>query len=421
MAIYSWIGAVNGSWTTASDWSPKGGPQSASTFPYNSNDDAVFATGSSAHYTVTTGGQSASLRVSGDHVTFDHFKNNDGGYGGGLLVNAGANLTVTSSSSLDYFAHDGIGGGDIDVNHAHMTDYGSLSGYGGTIGQAGVLTLYGTSASLVTLAGMDVAAGGVMTISGGASYQVYTAPVSNVLAGVLKVTGQGSSASLISADGTGKVEIYDHAKIDVYTITTGHLSFILGNYGTLEFDGSVAAGARVDFIGQHGAMTLKSDPGHPARGYAMGGVISGFAQTDSLLLHGTPVTQVLYTTGAGGLHSLELFNGTAAVGTLAIAGNYAGHRFAVTQVSATESRITEQPVTPLAHLTESLTAIVAGLNTDYPLHAGMLAGLAGTLPLALGCAAWQAVASLERPLQMAAYSVIHSISSDVLPTPLLHA
>ena len=418
MTTYSWIGAVNGSWTTASDWTPNGGPQHVTTFPYDSNDDAVFATGSRAHYTVTTGGQSASLRVSGDHVTFDHFNNNDAGYGGGLLVNAGADLTVSSTSSLDYFAHDGYGGGVIDVDHARMTDYGSLSGYGGTIGAGGILTLSGASASLVTLVGMDIAAGGMMTISGGASYQVYTAPPPNVLAGVLKVTGQGSSASLVSVDGTGTVEAYNHATIDVYTTTTGSLDFILGNYGSLEFGGAVAPGARIDFAGQHGAMTLNSDPGHPALGYAMGGVISGFAQTDALLLDGTPVTQVLYTAGAGGVGSLKLFDGNTAVGTLAIAGNYAGHRFAVTQVSATESRITEKPITPLAQLSEALTAAIAELKA-HPAHlASILAGLTGTLPPALDGGAWQASASSEHPLAMGAYSVTHPSSGDALPTPL---
>ncbi len=415
MTTYSWSKPVNGSWTTASNWTPNGGPQAGTTPPYISGDAAVFATGSRAHYTVTTGGESASLRVSGDHVTFDHFNNYNNGPGGNLTVNAGADLTVTSTSSLFYNAVGSGPGGTMGVDHARITDYGALTGAFANIGAGGVLTLSGAAAVLSTGVGMGIAVGGMMTISGGASCHAGS-DVENI-AGVLKITGLGSSAGLGSAGGTGKVEIYNHATIESGA-TTGSLSFILGNYAGLHFDGSVAAGAKINFVGQHGAMTLNSDPGQPAQGYAMGGVISGFSQTDALLLDGTPVTQVLYTAGAGGAGSLKLFNGNTAVGTLAIAGNYAGHQFAVMQVSATESRITEKPITPLAQLSEALTAAIAELKAD-PAHLGsILAGLTGPLPPALDGGAWQAGASSEHPLAMAAYSVIHPSGGDALPLSL---
>ncbi len=420
MTTYSWSKPVNGSWTTASNWTPNGGPQASTSFPYISSDNAVFATGSKTHYTVTTGGESASLRVSGDHVTFDHFGNGNNGPGGGLGVNAGADLTVTSTSTLNYHASGSGPGGSMGVDHARMTDYGTLLGAFASIGAGGVLALSGAAAVLSADVGMGIAAGGMVTVSDGA--RCGAGDVVNI-DGVLKVTGQSSSVYLGNANGTGKVDIYNHATIDINNTTTGSLGFILGNYAGLEFDGSVAAGARIDFAGQHGAMTLKSDPGHPALGYAMGGVISGFAQTDALLLDGTPVTQVLYTAGAGGVGSLKLFDGNTAVGTMAIAGNYAGHRFAVTQVSATESRITEKPITPLAQLSEALTAAIAELKAD-PTHLGsILAGLTGPLPPALDGSTWQAGASSEHPLAMAAYSVIHPSGGDALPTPLpvLHA
>lgn len=396
MTIYYWKSPVNGSWITASNWTPTGGPQ---ILPYgDSVDGAVFATGSHKPYTVTTGGESGSVLVKGDHVTFDHFGNSDFGRGGLSLTN-GANVTLTATSSVQYYHNSS--GGSIDVNASTLIDYGGAYAASSTVSGNALLDVSGSLANMFVF-GFNVMAKGLLEVSHGGTFSQGGPPSnSSTINGTFEVTGSGSTAGLIDPSGTGKIEISNHGAMSVgiidYTyfgvpVNNGNLQFTLGNYANLEFSeySQNRAARSVDFTGQHATMTLTVNPGSSIpQPYEAQGLIKDFSQTDAIVLKGTPVTKVVYVAGSrGGAGSLHLFDGTAAVGTLAIAGNYSGRTFSVTAVSATESRITEKATPHEPDLCKEIAKALASLDSSQ------LARELVSLPNGLGAAISQVASSL---------------------------
>jgi hypothetical protein len=101
---YDWRRAVSGSWNTADNWIPRGGPQVAENEAgLTSFDPAVFATGSTAPYTVSGYGIAQSMTVAHDHVTFNNFRFENPGGDERIFftVNSGAVVTVAPGSDID--------------------------------------------------------------------------------------------------------------------------------------------------------------------------------------------------------------------------------------------------------------------------------------------------------------------------------
>ncbi len=99
--------------------------------------------------------------------------------------------------------------------------------------------------------------------------------------------------------------------------------------GTLEV-GNVGAGQTVTMIGND---TLILD--NPA-GFA--GTVAGFAASDKIVVNSAAaVTGVRYAAGASGVGTLTLNSGATVLGTIALAGSFAGQAFTVTPDTAANS------------------------------------------------------------------------------------
>jgi hypothetical protein len=340
MTIYSWKNAVSGRWSQASRWSTNAVPVADRTVdgvgPV-SDAAVVFATGSDHAYSVTGGGLSASLAVHGDRVTFTAFANSDDGFGGSLTIDRHAQVTIGASSSLDYIAHDGFDGGDVSIASARLIDHGKIAAGAASVGSGSQFDISGRDAQVKLLTGATVATGGTMTVEGGASYSVISyAGTPDDVDGRLAVTGAGSTARFFMLGGTGTVAVADGGTVTVGGWISDALTFELGRDGTLQAGSAVGSGTTIDFTSRDATLSLSSADGQ----YGFGGTVMGFGHRDSLLLEGAPVTRVAYAPTDAGSGKLVLFDGTVQVGAVALTGDYAGARFAVADLSGSESRVT---------------------------------------------------------------------------------
>ena len=382
MATFHWKSAVSGSWTNAANWTPSGGPQAQPSVTGSfSTDAAIFDTGSSHSYTVTTGGLSLSMLVSGDHVYLSNFYNGEGGYGGGILVNNDALVVLGKTSTLDYAQHDGYGGGPIEVGDAELLSYGVMGAGSVLIDDFGALVESGVASSLSSTGGVHVARGGFMGVFASAQYFGGNA---NTIDGRLTVSGKGSAASLVMASGSGLVQVFDHASMSVFAPLSGTLQFSVGTGAALSFTGSAGATNLVTFVGEGGTLTVNGGPA---------GTIAGFDPTDALVV-GATVTKAVWTAAGG----LKLFDGVTPVETLAVRGNYAGDVFSVAADGLYASRITLR--VPPTLLPAPVTAISAALG-----NATLRAGVANLQTLA-ATVATQAAGML--PIVSSAFGVLPS-------------
>ena len=340
MSVFNWKNPTSGSWTSAAHWAPGSVPGADGvadgTVPV-SDADVIFATGSQRSYSVTGHGMSNSMTVTGDHVTFTNFSNSNNGFGGSLAIDQHADVTLAANSSVDYIAHDGIGGGTISVSSALLMDHGSITAASGSVTGHGMLEIAGSGATAETLTGVAIAKGGRMLVADGAHYSAITyMGVPEDIDGTLTIRGADSSAQVVTLSGTGVVSVTHGASLDVVGWISGGLTLDLGHNASADVGASVSSGTTIDFTGHHATLTIAdAAPGS----YAMSATILGFNHTDSLVLDGSPVTNVAYTQTSASGGSLALFDGTTQVGTLALAGNYLGDSFAATAVSDTETRI----------------------------------------------------------------------------------
>ena len=382
MGTYDWKAAVNGSWTTAANWTPPGGPVATvvDVAPI-SNDAAEFRTGSKAAYRVTTGGLSDPTTVSGDHVNFVGFANGDDGYGGGMFVDHGAVVTLDKASYLDYEAHDGIGGGSIGVTDASLTDYGVMTSGDIGVGGHGVLNLVGPAATLSATDGGDIDAGGTMRVLAGAKFETMTLTVT--INGRLLVSGTGSSVSLSPGVGSGSMQVTDHARANIHGPVGGTLRFSVSHGASLAFYSALGAGNVVTFGCGGSTLTLAADSA---------GEIVGFGKADALVVQGT-VTRADWTAGSGGNGTLKLLDGGNVVETLAMRADYSRATFATTAEGSSKSRITLRapPVAEMAAARGNATlgghaawphvlAEMAAAETRHPGPGGRSPALAGAQP-----------------------------------------
>ena len=282
MTTYHWASATSGSWTTAGDWTPDGGPrvESDSALGPYSDDDAVFATGSCQPYTVTVGGLSASIAVIGDHVTFDNFYNSQQGEGGGLFVEAGGLVVVSKTSDLNYGFRDN-GGGPIKVTGATVVSHGDLACGYVDLRAGGLLVESGSTASLDAGEGAEIGSGGTMRVLDGASFRDDLG-TSNI-DGLLVVGGQGSHAELGVQNCSGEMLVTDHATASVFD-EAELMRFAVGDGATLHlytYEVPSFESGEVAFVGPNATLVL---------GGPLSGPITGFEQSDAFIAAGRSLT-----------------------------------------------------------------------------------------------------------------------------------
>jgi hypothetical protein len=168
MASYMWNG-VSGDWNLASDWTPAGGPPTAS-------DSATINGSATDTITVDTADVASSLTLTDANATLD-----DGGASasltvGGLLTMSDGTLNISLGSR-----QDGYDGGSLTVGALN------LSGGAMTVNDDGQLNLNGTLSQT----------GGTLTLDGG----TISGGTIDSTAGTLAFTSDGGTLSGVTFDG----------------------------------------------------------------------------------------------------------------------------------------------------------------------------------------------------------------------------
>jgi Ca2+-binding RTX toxin-like protein len=179
---------------------------------------------------------------------------------------------------------------------------------GGAVIQAGALVLGGGGLSVDEFSSLEVGTlgtGVVGTLTVDPGYAVSGEGMLNVLGLITDngtITAQGGTLAVGAVSGIGTVGIAAESALSLTDPMT----------------------VPVDFAGAGGTLIVDTTADLPT------GPIEGFAPGDSILVSGSPVAAVAYQPGTGGIGTLTLLEAGQAVGTLVLAGNYAGDLFAVT-------------------------------------------------------------------------------------------
>jgi hypothetical protein len=207
-----------------------------------------------------------------------------------------------------------------------LTVGGTLSMGGGAQGQGAAVTLL----SAENQASVQV---GGLTLGGGDGNTLVTDATATIEIGTLG----GAAAGAVTIDpgiavgGNGALNI-DGAVIDNGTVTalggtlavgnvTGSGTLAIGVESVLQLTGTETA--PIAFAAGGATLLLAGTAETPA------GIISGFAPGDAIVTGTSPVTQVTYAPGNGGIGTLTMYYDNMVAGTLLLAGNYAGDVFTV--------------------------------------------------------------------------------------------
>ncbi len=318
--LLSWTNPVSGKWSQASNWTDLTTGQPATAPPGSLN--AVLITGPSNGTFQTVGGPAncASLTLIGDNVLAQGYAVGTLTVGSGStagVVALSGTLASQSASILDgTLALTGIG----DV----WTDAGTLTLGSGAAGQGTASTLVSlTRSASVQTAGLVLGGGlgDTITVDPTAVFEVGT--VGGAAAGAVTidpgilVAGNGSLNPFGSVVDNGTLTAQGGTL--ALGATSGAGTITIAAEATLALGGGESVG-----IGFAGAgATLWLGAGTPA------GVIDGFAPGDQIVLAGSLLTGVSYAPGSGGIGTLTLSYGGQAVGSLLLAGNYAGDVFSL--------------------------------------------------------------------------------------------
>ena len=294
MTQLSWTGSGNGSWSSGSNWVN-------GAVPAATDDVSVTGPGTGTDLVVTGPGTAGSLAVLDDVGLV-------GTYGFGTV-------TVGSGSQ----------GGVLDLTNGAAVGTGHLVlAAGGT----GTVTVDGSSVLEVGTAGS--AAVGTLTVDAGSEAGgagTVSASGGIVDNGTLDALG-GTLTLLGPVSGPGVVQIGAGATL------------VLGAAGA-------PSTAAVAFGGANGTLAVETTTYFDGTGIASApseqGVISGFAAGDAILFNGTTITAATYAAGGNGQGTLTLTSGTSTVGTLTLAGSYAGSMFQVAPNGSSGSSIVLAP------------------------------------------------------------------------------
>lgn len=353
MAIYSWINAKSGSWNTATNWSPAGGPTNDAMqyFPFSgtSIDTALFATGSSKPYSVRGSGLAQNVTVTGDKVTFRNFSIANDYNGVFLTVNGGADVTVAAGSVFDltgnfYNADDG----DLKLDHAELTVHGTLKNGFLQIGANGLLRVAGPSATVVGIsehdlfyggdvdatATIDISGGGHLTntffnmngtiaISGaGSTFSTNTLSYESETTATGRIVGSNGATLAGQLTNDGVVE----ARQGTFHVTAAVVNNIVQTTSTGTFqidphavlDLGASSDQAVHFL-TNATLTLE-------QGVSETGLLRAFSVHDAIDLVGQSVSSFA-TAVVAGVTTLTAYVGSNAADVLKFSGDYAASNF----------------------------------------------------------------------------------------------
>ena len=264
---------------------------------------------------------------------------NLGGKIGGLAVNVETLTGPKPTPTHSYWTQLILDDPGSQINEWNGTSYVSIETTLKLIENAAYVNVNNgrgyTTANALTIGkdGVFEEAGGTLSTGG------LTILAGGLLIGGVSVTGSGTSIGQMTVNGAvvnngqivaeGPGMVFRSMILGTGQITFNRTATLPGvdtpidpaAAGTLEV-GAVGAGQTVTMIGND---TLVLDA--PA---AFAGMITGFAAGDRIVVDSaTGMTGATYAAGGNGVGTLTLSNGTATLGTLALAGDFTGESFQV--------------------------------------------------------------------------------------------
>lgn len=334
---YAWTLGGSGAWGVAANWKDITTRTTAAIAPGINDFVTLAGLGGTAYQVVTGPGNAAALALVGNTTLRGTFGIGDlvvGGtsVAGALCIAAGSVVNAATATLLD---------GPI-----------LLTGAGATLNVAGALTLgapptafdYAFVSNTLTLSGAAaIQADSLVLVAGPLITNAITIDASSTLE-VGEAGGAASGKLTIDAGkllvGSGSIRaangILDQGAILVQAGTlriagpvTGTGQVQVGAGGTLDLSGTTSIDtAAVTFTSTTGTLLVGSSGGQLTQRGTIGGFLLGdtIAYVDPV----NPLTDVVYQAGAAGLGTLTLKSGPVSLGTLSIAGDYAGYSFQVT-------------------------------------------------------------------------------------------
>ena len=321
---FLWANPYGGAWGTASNWFDPTGSIAAAA-PGSAN-NASISGGSNENFTAIVGaGAAAQLAISSDVLLWGAVAVSgtvalaaaaDFELDGGASLSAGA-LNLANAGSLE------VGGGSsLVVTGGATLAAGFLSASNGGKVQLGGLIANGVNNGFVV-------AGATLAVDANSSIEIGTTGAAAVGAvtidrGVAAAVSGAIDGNVV-VNGMLGVQAFGALAIDL-TDPFGTPQSIAGS-GTLALSENslltlgIADSAAIRFGGPAGTLALNVLPTGTISGFAAGDVIE-------ILGHGSALaTGLTYVQTSGSLATLTLSKGGVAVGTLALAGNFAGSLF----------------------------------------------------------------------------------------------
>ena len=351
---YLWGSGIAGSWDVASNWSNTTTGQDPAPVAPGANDGVTIdaAAGGSTHVIAGTG-DSASLSITGPTLLSGQFTAGTLDFDGSanptsnanLALNAGDTLTVAENATVDEADYGGfdIGGGAVTIDGNLAFDaYSSVNEVsdGGVLSVGGTVTsslpdvsISGTTGARIQLASVsgainlsvDSASSLEIGTAGGAALGAITVdPGASLTMGGPSEEPSCLTAPTIVDDGAIAVTAGESLTLDGGLIGSGQVD--IGAGANLSVEGVDPASQNIiDFTGMGGVLTIPGSALNASEAFVP--MIAGFNASDAIDFAGT-ATHASY---AGGV--LTLYDGTAAVATLNLAGDYAGESFGALPVT----------------------------------------------------------------------------------------
>ena len=342
----TWTSPFGGTWGAPANWQDTTAGTVA-TAPPTATNPVTIAGGSGGYFNNIVGnGSAAQLAVTGSVLLWGTLGVTAGvtvAAGGELDLDGGASLAaagLTLADGAGMQAADGstvmisgtaaVAGGLLLAASGASMQFGSLIvGGGQTTGGYGLNIGGGQNTATVAVdAGSSIEIGSAGTVVPGAIAidTGQTATISGTLDGNVAVNG----TLAVQAGGTLTIDTADPFGNAQTIAGTGTLTIGEGSQVLL----GVADSATIQFSAPNGTLIADVLPT---------GTIDGFTSGDTIALAGL-ATGLRYTQTTASLATLTLSKGGATVGTLALAGNYAGKLFHVQMNAQGVASITEQTI-----------------------------------------------------------------------------
>ena len=236
-------------------------------------------------------------------------------FGSGLIINSNANdLPYSNDIGVGYY-YDATDQAESVVNK------GTINVLSGTLALAGAAF---TNESTIT-------------VSSGATLSMQAATAVNL--DTISLVGGTLNIGVAGPSGRGRITGFG-------TINLGGpiANLVEASGGTLALTGTasgalqIGAGATLDAQASTGSVTFVGAGGtlvlHPASAVNQGAplqlTVSGFTPSEKIDLAGVSVTKIVYQATGAAIGILSLYSGATSIGTITLAGNYAGAHFTTT-------------------------------------------------------------------------------------------